>query len=217
MPSWRFGAALAAVAAYALLSHLLMTQVPDRPWAVAALFGPLLFGLALAGLVRRHVPTLIGCCVLTLVLVLVVARGGGDVNRLYVLQHAAINGALGWTFAMTLRPGATALITLMAERIHDRFSPEMRAYTRWLTGVWVVYFAVVVALSLAIYAFAPWSWWSLYGNVITPLSAALLFVGEHAVRYRRHPEFERATLAQAVRAYRAATAARVPAARVNEP
>jgi hypothetical protein len=28
-----------------------------------------------------------------------------------------------------------------------------------------------------------------------------MFLGEHALRYRLHPEFERATLAQAMRAY----------------
>jgi hypothetical protein len=30
---------------------------------------------------------------------------------------------------------------------------------------------------------------------------ALMFIAEYLLRYRLHPEFERATLAQAVRAY----------------
>jgi len=36
---------------------------------------------------------------------------------------------------------------------------------------------------------------------VTPLAIVALFIGEYLLRYRLHPEFERATLAQAVRAY----------------
>jgi uncharacterized membrane protein len=161
--------------------------------------------VAIGGWVRRHVPTLLGCAAAALLLGWLVARGGGaDINRLYVLQHAAIHASLGLSFALTLRPGTTALITLMAERIHEVFSPEMRAYTRWLTGVWVAYFAGMVVVSLVLYALAPWPWWSFFCNVLTPIAATSLFVGEHLLRYRRHPDFERASLARVLKAYRAA-------------
>jgi uncharacterized membrane protein len=204
MPSWRIVAAAAALTAYALLSYLLMAHAPDRPWSVAALFGPLLLALAVGGWLRRHVPTLLGCAGLTLLLVWLVLRGGGvDVNRLYVLQHAAIHASLGWTFAMTLRPGATPLITLMAGRLHRVFTPEMRAYTRWLTALWALYFPALIVVSLAVYALAPWPAWSFFCNVVTPGAAVGLFVVEHAMRYRRHPDFERVTLVQALQAYRA--------------
>lgn len=204
MPSWRIVAAAAALTGIALLSYALMAYAPDRPWTVAALFGPLLLALAVGGWVRRHVPTLVGCAALALLLVWLVLRGGGvDVNRLYVLQHAAIHASLAWTFAMTLRPGSTPLITLMAERIHEVFTPAMRDYTRWLTRAWVLFFLGMIVVSLAIYAFAPWPWWSFFCNVLTPVASVGFFVGEYIVRYRRHPEFERATLAQAVKAYRA--------------
>ncbi len=203
MPHWRIVAVAAALTAYAVLSYALMAYAPDRPWSVALLFGPLLVAIAIGGWVRRHAPTLLGCAAATLLLVGLVARGGPDLNRLYVLQHAAIHAALGLSFAITLRGGATPLITLMAERIHDVFTPAMRAYTRWLTGVWVAYFVGMVVLSLALYVLAPWPWWSFFCNVLTPLAATSLFVGEYLVRYRRHPEFERASLAQALKAYRA--------------
>lgn len=204
MPHWRIVAAAAALAAYAGLSHALMAHAPDRPWSVALLFGPLLLAIAIGGWMRRHAPTLLACAAAALFLAWLVARGGGaDVNRLYVLQHAAIHASLGLSFAATLRRGATPLITLLAERIHDVFTPGMRAYTRWLTGVWVAYFAGMVVLSLALYLLAPWPWWSFFCNLLTPLAATGLFVGEYLVRYRRHPEFERASLAQVLKAYRA--------------
>ena len=204
--NWRIWAAGAALAAYAVLSWALMAYAPDRPWSVAALFGPLLVMLALGGVVRRHLPTVIGCVLAAAVLAfMVVARVDVGINRLYVLQHAAIHAVLAWTFAMTLRRGSTPLITQMAERIHDDFSPAMRAYTRELTRVWVLYFLAMIAVSLAIYALAPWTWWSVFCNLVTPVAGITLFVGEHHLRYVRHPEFERVTLAQVVRAYRAAT------------
>ena len=36
------------------------------------------------------------------------------------------------------------------------------------------------------------STWSLLANLLTPAVVAALFVGEHLLRYRLHPEFERA-------------------------
>ncbi len=199
-------AAAAALSAYALLSYALMAYAPDRPWSVAALFGPLLLAMAAGGWVRRHVPTLLGCAGLGVLLVVLVARGGGvDVNRLYVLQHAAVHASLGWTFAMSLRPGSTPLITMLAERVHTRFTPAMRAYTGRLTRLWVFFFFGMIAFSLALYALTPWAWWSFYCSVLTPLAAAVFFVGEHVLRYRRHPDFERVTMAQTVRAFRTAT------------
>ena len=206
MPSWRLVAAAAALAGYALLSYALMAYAPDRPWSVAALFGPLLLAMTIGGLVRRHAPTLLACAALAAIVVVLLVRGGGaDVNRLYVLQHAAVHASLGWTFAMTLRPGATPLITMMAERVHTHFTPAMRAYTGWLTRAWVLFFFGMIGVSLLIYALTPWAWWSFFCSVLTPLAAIGFFIGEHVLRYRRHPDFERVTMAQAVRAFRTAT------------
>lgn len=198
-------AVLAALVAYALFSAWAMAHAPDRPWAIAVLFGPLVAGLAIEGALRRHAGSLAASGALALLLAAVVVRGGvADMSRLYVLQHAGIHAALAWFFGRTLRAGSTPLITAMAERIHTRFTPEMRAYTRMLTRVWALYFVAMIVVSLLLYGLAPWHWWSVYCNVLTPLAAISLFVGEHALRRWRHPEFERASLAEAVRAYRAA-------------
>jgi uncharacterized membrane protein len=212
LPNWRIVAAGAAVAGYAVLSWALMSYAADRPWAVAALFGPLLVALTLGAWARRHLPTLAACALAALGLTLLVVQGAEvGIQRLYVAQHAAIHAALAWSFAITLRAGATPLITQMAERLHDRFTPAMRAYTRGLTRAWMLYFLAMIGISMLVYALAPWSWWSTFGNLVTPLSAVALFVCEHTLRYWRHPEFERVTLAQVVRAYRHASGA--PAAR----
>ncbi|MDE2277182.1 MAG: hypothetical protein KGK09_12890 [Burkholderiales bacterium] len=204
-------ALVAAGAGYALLGHWLMVNAPDRPWTVALLFGPLLLALAGAGWQRRQPWVLVACAAGVLLLGGVVARGGvADIDRLYVLQHAGIHVALGLSFGLTLRAGSTPLITALAQSLHEQFTPEMRAYTRWLTGLWAAYFGAMVAVSLLLYALAPWSWWSFFGNVLTPLAAAALFAGEHIVRYRRHPEFERVSLRAVVAAWRRSGEQAVP-------
>ena len=207
MPGWRIAVAAAALLGYALLGHWLMVHAANQPWAVAALFGPLLVAVAGMGWHRRQWFTLAASAGLMLLLAVIVLRGGvRDMQRMYVLQHGAIHLALAWSFALTLRGDVKPLITAMAEGVHTRlrqtFTPAMYAYTRWLTGVWVVYFLGMVVVSLLIYALAPWDWWSLYCNLLTPLAAGSLFVGEHWMRYRRHPEFARVSLRAAFDAYR---------------
>lgn len=131
------------------------------------------------------------------------AEAMGWVALLCVLQHAGIHLVLAWIFGRTLRPGKTPFITALAERVHGgRLTPAMHGYTRRLTAVWSGYFVAMALVSVLLYIVAPWSWWSLFGNVLTPLALAAMFGGEHWLRYRLHPEFERATIAQAVNAYR---------------
>ncbi len=203
MPGWRVWAVAAVLLGYAGLSTWLMTHAPGEPWTIAALFGPLLVALAAGGIKRRHAPTLLLCAALVAALVAVVARGGVDINALYVAQHAFMHLALAATFGVTLRAGSTPLITAAAERVHIHFSPAMRAYTTWLTKLWVAYFLGMVLVSLLVYTLAPWSWWSLFCNVVTPGAAIGLFVGEHLVRQIRHPDFEPITLAGVARAFQA--------------
>jgi len=202
-------AVVAALVVYALLSHALMVHAPAEPWTVAALFGPLLAAMTAGAITRRHLPSLAFCALLAAALVAVVRGGAVDINRLYVLQHAGIHLALAATFGATLRRGATPLITAAAARIHRNFTPAMRAYTRRLTALWTAYFVAMIVLSATLYLLAPWSWWSLFCNVATPLSALALFVGEYVWRGVRHPDFEPVTLAGMARAFRAQRAAEV--------
>ncbi len=202
-PLWQLALAGALLAVYAVASHWLMVNAAQKPWAVAALFGPLLLAVASSGWQRRHVPTLAFCTALLAVLALVVWRGGvDDMNRMYVLQHAGIHAALAWLFASSLRAGSTPLITALAQSVHRNFTPAMRAYTTRLTRAWALYFVGMIVLSFALYALAPWPWWSLFCNVGTPLAVGVFFVAEHVLRYRWHPEFERLSMRGAVQAWR---------------
>lgn len=198
-------AAVLAVAAYALASHWLVTADGLHDVATAVVLGPLLAALLVWSVQQRRLLGVVAAVAGIAALAVVVARGGaGSVQQLVVLQHAGVHAALAIAFALSLRRGATPAITALAERVHGRLTDAMRAYSRRVTLAWLGYFAAMTALSLAVYALAPWPAWSLLANVLTPLLIAALLVGEHVLRYRWHPEFERATLAQAVRAWREA-------------
>ncbi len=206
MPRWPLLGAVLALAGYALISHWLMVHAAQEPWAVAALLGPMLLVAAAVALRQRHVAALLACTVAAALLAWLVVSGGlHSVDRLYLLQHAAIHATLGIVFGITLRRGATPLISALAEQVQGPLPAGVLRYTRRLTAVWVGYFFGMVALSVALYLLAPWWWWSLYANLLTPLAAVALFLGEHLLRYRLHPEFQRVTLAQAVQAYRSAS------------
>lgn len=194
--------------AYAVLSHLLMVHAAAKPWAVAALMGPALVMLTGMALQRRHRVGLLLCVAAWAAVAAVALAGGvGDVNRLYVLQHAGIHLGLGLSFAATLR-SRLSMIGEIAERVHGTLPAPMVRYTRRVTAVWSVYFFAMALLSCWTYAVQPWHHWSLLANVVTPVALAVLFVGEYLLRYRLHPEFERATLADAWRAYQQPLAGR---------
>jgi len=204
MPSWRALAVALALAGYALLSHVLMVAAADRPWAVLVLLGPLLLGVSAVALQQRHLPSLLACMVAACGLWAYVSAHEGlhRIEHLYVLQHAGIHFALGFVFSTTLRRDATPLVSAFASRVHRTITLELLRYTRHVTWAWSLYFAAMVLLSLALFIAAPWWWWSVFANLVTPVAAVALFVGEYLLRYRLHPEFERITLAQALRAYR---------------
>ena len=201
MSRWRLALLLLLGVAYAGLSHWMTLFHATEPWAVVVLLGPL--WLAAVGFAASRFCRW-GCSGSVLLgiagFVLVFLGEAGDPNRLYVFQHVAINALLcGW-FGSTLRGQGLPLITQFAQRVHP-LKGHMLAYTTQLTRIWTAYFAVVVLASIAIYLTRPFSDWSLFANVLSPVMVGVLFVGEHLVRYRLHPEFERTRLVDAVRAF----------------
>ena len=203
MKRWRLAVGLLAVVGYALLSHWLTVVASGRPWAVAALLGPLWATAVLVAAQRRQLALLTALALVAVLVAAVVLTGGPtDLNRLYLLQHAGIHALLGLSFALTLRRGHEPLISRMARTVHGRLAADMAAYCRRLTRVWVLYFWAMTGLSVWVYLNLAWPLWSMLANVITPAAIAALFVGEYLLRYWWHPEFERATLMDAVRAYR---------------
>jgi uncharacterized membrane protein len=195
--------ALAAVA-YAAGSHLLMTWFGDSPLAMLIQFGPVA-AVAVVSLWRSGQRGLALATTALAVLLIERVFQGAETSpqQVYLLQYSVINAGVGLWFASSLRAGSQPLISRVAERVHGGLDPVMAAYTRRVTLAWVIYFAVVVSVSWLLYLFASFEHWSLFANVLTPIACGGLFVGEYLLRYRLHPEFERVSMATAIRAWRA--------------
>jgi uncharacterized membrane protein len=201
-------------AAYVAGCHWLMTSAPASHWNAVIVIGPMLGLLGLFA-ARRGQRLVAAAALLGLAgLVLQAWRGAGLApTTLYLVQHVAIHLALAVMFAMTLRSGQEPLVTALARRVHGGLAPGVAAYSRKVTIVWSGYFVLMAAVSIGLFLFAPFAAWAVFANLVTPLALVLLFVGEFLLRYRLHPEFERATLADAMNAYsrrHAAPADRAP-------
>jgi uncharacterized membrane protein len=198
----RVFAAAAAAVAYVLGSHWLMTGAPASPWNVVIIVGPML-GAAAVVAWQRHQRLLAALAALATAALVVQAWRGHELpaGSLYVAQHVTIHLLLALVFGLTLQAGREPLVTALARRVHGSMTPAMASYSRKVTLAWTGYFVAMAVLSLVLYAAAPFDVWAAFANLVTPLAMALMFIAEYLLRYRLHPEFERATLAQAVRAY----------------
>jgi uncharacterized membrane protein len=198
----RVFAVAAAAVAYVLGSHWLMTRAPASPWNAVIIVGPMLGAAAVVAWQRRH-RVLAALAAVAVAGLVVQAWRGHDLpaGSLYVGQHVAIHLLLALVFGLTLQAGREPLVTALARRVHGSLTPAMASYSRKVTLAWTAYFVAMAALSLVLYAATPFDVWAAFANLVTPFAIVLMFIAEYLLRYRLHPEFERATLAQAVRAY----------------
>ncbi|NUO73316.1 MAG: hypothetical protein HOQ10_11445, partial [Frateuria sp.] len=135
--------------------------------------------------------------------VALVARGQGlDPRHLYVAEHAGAHLLLGLWFGSTLKAGRQPLICALAERLHGTLDAIHAAYTRRVTQVWTAYFFGMAAISVGLFVAGEFERWSFFANLVTPAAAILLFAGESVLRYRWHPEFDRVSVGDTIRAYR---------------
>lgn len=100
-------------------------------------------------------------------------------------SHVSLNLGLCMMFGRSLLPGrGDDLVTGLARRLQGQLSPDMAAYARGVTRLWCLYFAGQLAMSAALFAFAPRTVWSLFVNVLDVPLALLMFAAEYT--YRRH-------------------------------
>ena len=203
----RYAARIAAMAlaavAYVAGSHWLMTQTQASAWNVVGVLMPMLLVVA-AGAWRSGHRLVAALSLLVIAVLSGLAIMGVKISGsgLYLAQHAGINLFLAIVFGSTLRAGHTPLITVLALRVHGgRLAPGQAEYTRRLTQAWVLLFVGIVSISLALFVFASFEAWAVFANLLTPIAVALLFGGELMIRFRLHPEFERSSAADAIRAY----------------
>jgi len=205
------GVALLTVV-WAATAHYTSTGNESSGWGAALALTPMSVALAL-GLWRlpsRWLGALAGAAVLA-GLVVSWPFLKGQVALLYYVEHLGVYLLLSVFFGRTLRGPDESLVTQMARRVHGGvLSPAQAAYTRQVTLAWCVFFAGMALISTLLFLFAPVAAWSLFANLLGGPLIALMFVGEYLWRRRALPEEKRATMADAVRAWKAQRSDKAP-------
>ena len=201
---WRKGAVLLlALVAYQIALHLAVSADPGSGLGELLTIAPIAataiwyFGRS----VRERI--LVAVAVAIAVGGWIAWRAAG-VNPafVYLLPHAGAYLFLFWLFGRTLRPGQKALVTWLAERVHDSLPDYIEKYTRRVTVAWCVFFAGMALASVLLFAFAPLSAWSFFANLLNLPLVVAMFLGEYAYRILRFPHFSHSTLRDTIRAAR---------------
>jgi uncharacterized membrane protein len=125
------------------------------------------------------------------------------------LCHATAYASLLAWFAGSLRPGREPVITGFARRVRRTMPDRVVRYTRRVTMAWCGFFALQLAMSALLLAFAPQAVWSMFVNLLNlPLIAAMM-LGEFACRwvlFRNEPHTSLATTLRSLKSMRAPTA-----------
>jgi uncharacterized membrane protein len=142
----------------------------------------LLLGARIVFPVARQVPFLLGVAPLP-VAGGMIAVAMFDPNLAVRLYPVFMNLAMMLAFASTLVKPPSLIETFA--RIWEPDLPESGVrYTRKVTIVWVVFFAVNGSIALWTSLYAGWQLWTLYNGGIAYGAMGLLFAGEFLVRRR---------------------------------
>jgi uncharacterized membrane protein len=201
-PGLQIAAACLAIAAYAGLSYYCNAAGGSRSLGTLLVLAPLV-GLAWV-LAWRATPAIVALLLCAGSLGLGVALWPTLERHFVVLsmvQESGLYALMGVTFARTLQGGQVPLCTRLADRIHGPLSDREFAYTRRVTAAWVLFFFVVTAVSLTLYAVAPLRIWSAFSNFCTLPLVGAMFLGEYLVRRKALPQQRRAGLVATVRVY----------------
>ncbi|WP_296807034.1 hypothetical protein [Thiocapsa sp.] len=115
---------------------------------------------------------------------IVIGHLSGHADLLLRLPPVIICFAFAWIFGRTLRPGHTALISRIGERMRGELPEPVAHYGHRLTVVWTLFFVILGLECILLGLFASPFWWSLFTNYINYALIALLLVLEYPIRRR---------------------------------
>lgn len=179
---------LAVTLGYPVLVHLgVLLQRPMLQWLA-------LLALALAILLPR-LRVAVGAVLVAVMLAasawLLLAPGGARwlpvAGALAFVVPVVLHGLLFLVFARSLRAGAEPLVTAIGRRARGPLSPALTLYTRGVTQLWAVLFAVLLLLS-ALLPFVSMPLWSWCTNVLNYVVVAVVIGAEYVLRRYRFPD-----------------------------
>lgn len=108
-----------------------------------------------------------------------------------------------WLFGRSLFADRQALVTRMARFVHGSDLPaDIERYTRQVTILWSLFFAIMIVVSLVLLLFVSVESWLFFANVLNLPLVVGVFVGEYGYRWLRFPDFAHVSLAGSIRAFR---------------
>jgi uncharacterized membrane protein len=198
------GIALVAVA-WAVVAHITSAGNESSGWGAALALAPMVTALTLLlwRMPRRWLGALLGLgAAAGLLAFWPVLRS--QVALLYYLEHLGMYILLSVFFGRTLFGPQESLVTRMARSVHGGvLTPAQARYTRQVTLAWCLFFSGMALVSTALFVFAPVAVWSTFANLLGGPLLVLMFVGEYVLRRRILPEEKRASMSDAVRAWKA--------------
>ena len=201
-PRLQLAAIIVSVAAYAALSHYSNTVASTHDLAVGLTLAPVLtVGLLLTW---RWTPAWVALPAAAAAVVLlrhywpVLER---NFPLVYLLQEGGFYSLMAASFGRSLLGGRVALCTQLADKVHGPLTRQEVLYTRRVTAAWAMFFVVIAAATLSMFAFAPLRIWSLFANFCVLPLIGLMFVAEYAVRRHALPQLPRRGILAAVRVY----------------
>jgi uncharacterized membrane protein len=135
-----------------------------------------------------------------LAIVFAADRGWKGAVTVVLLPPVLVNLGLLYIFGKTLLPGRVPLITRFSTiNFSGRIPAPLVSYTRRLTILWAALFAIMVAESAVVGAYADLATWSWTVNILNPVVMVAFFVAEHFYRLFRYSDCGPHSLIRAIR------------------
>jgi uncharacterized membrane protein len=213
VPPWLKGVGVGLLAVvWAVAAHFASAHPGPSGWGAALALAPVVMAcvLGLWSLPTRWLGAL-GLVALAGLLVGVWPWLTGRVALLFFVEQTGVYLLMAVVFGRTLRGPKESLVTQMARRVHGGvLSDKQFVYTRKVTLAWSVFFAAMALGSVLLFLLAPTPVWSVFANLLGGPLIGLMFVGEFVLRRLALPQEPRATMADAIRAWKTHNAEKAP-------
>lgn len=213
VPPWLQGVGVGLVAVvWAVAAHFASAHPGPSGWGAALALAPVITAcvLGLWSLPVRWLGAL-GAVLLAALLVALWPWLSSRVALLFFVEQTGVYLLMAVVFGRTLGGPDESLVTQMARRVHGGvLSDKQLVYTRKVTLAWSVFFAAMALGSVLLFLLAPTAVWSMFANLLGGPLIALMFVGEFVLRRVTLPDEDRATMADAIRAWKSHNAEKAP-------
>ena len=169
------------IIAYAIAVHIsIILQIPTLGLCVLAL---LLLNQIPLHFFKKHLSY--ACLFSTSIIAICTFLIYTHSSTIFYLPPIIITALLFWLFTSSLLPGKTALITNFVSKIYDVHYYPILSYTRNITKIWSIFFALLLIETIFLMILADKEVWSFFCNILNYIFIGVLYTGESIYRHFR--------------------------------